>query len=182
MKDVCRLAIIFITIFSVTGFINSVTNAQANEGLGAVERNLPLSIELTLRFHAEEKVIELVHQRLLHTPAPKNRDPHPVGDQLVFQCENGQSKVLGSFPINDPILLHADWLAESDASEPNLLTGAKVNLASADFLVVVPFSEHLAKVRLLKPHYKDDGSIQSLEAMGVCPIDQGPIQAALEQE
>lgn len=149
----------------------------------------PQSVELILKYNHLTKTMELVSQRFRDVPAPRNRGTKATtSGQLIFQCENQAGGVLASFPINDPTYLRSEGLSQVSSSEENLLEGDHSQIPESTFMVVVPFDEHLANVRLFKPlsnlsgFSTKNGSPGMKEMVGLCPLNRNAIRAVLKNK
>jgi hypothetical protein len=139
--------------------------------------------------------MEVINQRILDFPPPKNRGGTSEGKQLVFQLEDSLGGTIGSVPVNDPTELRSEWVDE-ESQEKGLLTGSSQTVSETVFTVIVPLDEKLDRVKLLKPQPSKKarksikGQIGTLQAtatesdeiLGSSNVDNVAIKAFLQRK
>jgi len=140
-----------------------------------VTQDKPLSIRLTLQYHSQNRSLQIIKQEFLDRPAPKNRKSQPGADEFLLMCENSSGDVLGRLIIKNPEIIFSDEIDYSDPNMPFKPTGGAKKVIESIFTVVIPYNEHLANIKLLKPWFRDNGDAGPLQVVGVCPIGQTAI-------
>lgn len=135
-----------------------------------------MSIELLLQVDQNQSDLKIIRQRLVPKAAPQNRHEISRYDKMAIQSVDEEGQVLSTLPINDPSILHAEWLAETDPENPGLLTGQQMVLPVSSFLVYLPYNEHTHHVVLSKIVEDSSGRI------GMNPLSQAMVNRGMFDE
>ncbi len=130
------LLIFFSATLAVTGIQGVLAESVYND----------YSIELTIKYNKDTRVLDVISQRILDFPPPKNRSGKIEAKDLVLEYTNSADETIGMAPVIDPTLLRAEWPEDHSGT----LGGKRQKVAESVFQVRLPVDEGINQIKLLK--------------------------------